>query len=187
MGGHSGILAKGFYKEVLNFITSEEYGFADMWQYLHPDAKTMVRDKSADEFTITLDKPDRFATLTCRGIDGTWTGAVDVSAGGLLYVDDLVRDREHSLSPIRMENTYQEYLNKMVDRMNVGAKQLMIGTLWNIYDPLERIRQQYEGEEGYRFTRIPALNDKDESNFNYDINGFTTEYYLEMRAKLNDA
>ena len=187
MGGHSGILAKGFYKEVLNFISTEEYCFADMYNYMHPDSKVMIRDKSADEFTITLDKPDRFATLTCRGIDGTWTGAVDVSNGGLLYVDDLVRDREHSLSAIRMENTYQEYLNKMVDRCNMGSKQLMIGTLWNVYDPLERLRQQYEGQEGYRFTRIPALNDNDESNFQYTINGFSTEYYREMREKLNDA
>ena len=187
MGGHSGILAKGFYKEVLNFITTEEYAFADMYHYMNPDSKVMVRDKSADEFTITLDKPDRFATLTCRGADATWTGAVDVSKGGLLYIDDLVRDREHSLSPIRMENTFQEYLNKMVDRMNVGAKQLMIGTLWNIYDPLERLRQKYEGQEGYRFTRIPALDENDESNFQYEINGFTTEYYRDMRDKLNDA
>lgn len=187
MGGHSGILAKGFYKEVLNFISTEEYCFADMYHYMHPESKVMLRDKSADEFTITLDKPDRFATLTCRGIDGTWTGAVDVSNGGLLYVDDLVRDREHSLSPIRMENTYQEYLNKMTDRMNMGSKQLMIGTLWNVYDPLERLRQQYEGQEGYRFTRIPALNENDESNFQYTINGFSTEYYREVREKLNDA
>ena len=187
MGGHSGILAKGFYKEVLNFISTEEYAFADMYHYMHPDSKIMIRDKSADEFTITLDKPDRFATLTCRGIDGTWTGAVDVSDGGLLYVDDLVRDREHSLSPIRMENTYQEYLNKMTDRMNMGSKQLMIGTLWNVYDPLERLYQQYNGQDGYRFRRIPALNENDESNFDYDINGFSTSYYIEMREKLNDA
>ena len=186
MGGHSGILAKGFYKEVLNFISTEEYAFEDMYHYMNPSSKVMVRDKSADEFTITLDKPDRFATLTCRGIDGTWTGAVDVS--DLLYVDDLVRDREHSLSPIRMENTYQEYLNKMVDRMNDnGAQQLMIGTLWNVYDPLERLRQQYEGQKGYRFRRIPALNENDESNFQYTNNGFSTEYYREMREKLNDA
>ena len=192
MGGHSGILAKGFYKEVLNFITTEEYAFADMWHYLHPEAKIMVQDKSADEFTINLDRPDRFATLTCRGIDGTWTGAVDVSGSsgnnaGYLYVDDLVRDREHSLSPIRMENTYQEYLNKMVDRKNDGAKELMIGTLWNVYDPLERIYKEHNGDEGYRFRRIPALDENDESNFQYEINGFSTEYYREVRDKLNDA
>lgn len=190
MGGHSGILAKGFHKEVLNFISTEEYAFADMYNYMHPDSKVMIRDKSADEFTITLDKPDRFATLTCRGIDGTWTGAVDVSGHdnvGYLYVDDLVRDREHSLSPIRMENTYQEYLNKMVDRKNDGAKELMIGTLWNVYDPLERIYKEHNGDKGYRFRRIPALNENDESNFQYTINGFSTEYYREMREKLNDA
>ena len=190
MGGHSGILAKGFHKEVLNFITTEEYSFADMYHYMNPGSKVMLRDKSADEFTITLDKPDRFATLTCRGIDGTWTGAVDISGHdnvGYLYVDDLVRDREHSLSPIRMENTYQEYLNKMVDRKNDGAKELMIGTLWNVYDPLERIYKEHNGDKGYRFRRIPALNENDESNFQYTINGFSTEYYREMREKLNDA
>lgn len=190
MGGHSGILAKGFYKEVLNFISTEEYAFAEMYQYMHPESKTMLRDKSADEFTITLDRPDRFSTLTCRGIDGTWTGAVDVSGGdnvGYLYVDDLVRDREHSLSPIRMENTFQEYLNKCVDRKQDGAKELMIGTLWNVYDPLERIYKEHNGEKGYRFRRIPALNENDESNFQYRINGFSTEYYREMRDRLNDA
>lgn len=190
MGGHSGILAKGFYKEVLNFITTEEYAFADMYHYMHPESKTILRDKSADEFTITLDKPDRFATLTCRGADATWTGAVDITGGdnvGYLYVDDLVRDREQSLSPIRMENTYQQYLNVMVDRKNDGAKELMIGTLWNVYDPLERIYKEHNGDEGYKFRRIPALDENDESNFQYDINGFSTEYYREVREKLNDA
>ena len=190
MGGHSGILAKGFYKEVLNFISTEEYAFADMWHYLHPEAKVMLQDKSADEFTINLGNSSRFSTLTCRGIDGTWTGAVNVTGGdnvGFLYVDDLVRDREHSLSPIRMENTYQEYLNKMVDRKNDGAKELMIGTLWNVYDPLERLRKEHEGEEGWLFRRIPALDENDESNFQYQINGFSTEYYRELREKLNDA
>ena len=88
MGGHSGILAKGFYKELMNLFSTEEYTFAELFEYWHP-GHVVVRDKSADEFTITLDQPDRFATITCRGIDGTWTGAVDVSKDGFLYVDDL--------------------------------------------------------------------------------------------------
>lgn len=186
MGGHSGILAKGFYKELLNFITTEEYTFQEIYEYVH-QGHMLVRDKSAEEYTITLDMPDRFATITCRGIDGTWTGAVDVSADGYLYVDDLVRDREHSLSPTRMENTFQEYLNKMVDRKNDGAKELMVGTLWNVLDPLERMRKQYEGNPEYRFRKIPALNENDESNFDYEINGFSTRYYLDMRDKLDKA
>ena len=186
MGGHSGILAKGFYKELMNLFITEEYTFGELFAYYHPEYinKSLITDKSADEFTITLGNPDRFATITCRGIDGTWTGAVDVSKDGYLYVDDLVRDREHSLSPTRMETTYQEYLNKMVDRKNDGAKELMVGTLWNVLDPLERLRKLYEHDPLYRFRRIPALNEKDESNFDFEINGFSTEYYRDMREKL---
>lgn len=189
MGGHSGILAKGFYKELMNLFTTEEYTFSELFYFWNPEYanKPLVTDKSADEFTITLGNPDRFATVTCRGIDGTWTGAVDVSKDGYLYVDDLVRDREHSLSPMRMENTYQEYLNKMVDRKNDGARELMVGTLWNVLDPLERMRKQYENDPQYRFRRIPALNENDESNFAYEINGFSTAYYRDMREKLDKA
>lgn len=189
MGGHSSILAKGFYKELMNLFTTEEYTFSELFYFWNPEYanKPLVTDKSADEFTITLGNPDRFATVTCRGIDGTWTGAVDVSKDGYLYVDDLVRDREHSLSPMRMENTYQEYLNKMVDRKNDGARELMVGTLWNILDPLERMRKQYENDSQYRFRRIPALDENDESNFDYEINGFSTAYYRDMREKLDKA
>ena len=187
MGGHSGILAKGFYKELMNLFTTEEYTFFELFAFWHPqyEKKAFPTDKSADEYSITLGDPDRFATITCRGIDGTWTGAVDVSKDGYLYVDDLVRDREHSLSPSRMENTYQEYLNKMVDRKNDGARELMVGTLWNVLDPLERLRKQHEQEPEYRFRKIPALNETDESNFDYEINGFSTDYYLDMRDKLD--
>ena len=189
MGGHSGILAKGFYKELLNMMTTPEYTYKEMFFFWHPEyAKLQFpTDKSADDFTITLGDPDRFATITCRGIDGTWTGAVDVSTDGYLYVDDLVRDRQHSLSPTRMEDTFQEYLNKMVDRKNDGAKELMVGTLWNVMDPLERIRKQYENDSRYRFRKIPALNENDESNFDYEISGFSTQYYHDMRDRLDKA
>ena len=187
MGGHSGVLAKGFYKELLNLTTTEEYNFQEIYERMHP-GHVCLRDKSADEYTLTFDMPDRFATITCRGIDGTWTGAIDISHDGYLYVDDLIRDREHSLSPIRMENTYQEMLNKMFDRMNDGAKVLMVGTLWSVLDPLERMRLQYGDRPDYKFRRIPALDPiTDESNFDYEYNGFSTEYYREMRERLDSA
>jgi len=192
MGGHSGLLAKGFYSELLNLIDTEEYTYKEIFPELVVD-DSVIQRKSADEFTINLGEADRFATMTCRGIDGTWTGAIDVSGGsqenaGLLYIDDLVRDREHSLSPIRMETTYQEYLNKMVDRMSGDyAQQLMVGTLWSVIDPLMKTEQKYGGNPDYRFRKIPALDENDESNFNYEINGFSTKYYREMRDRLDSA
>ena len=179
MGGHSGKLAKGFYGEALNLINTNEYAFAEIF----PDSK--LQKTSAEDFEINLGEPDRFASLTCRGIDGTWTGAVDVSSDGYLYVDDLIRDREHSLNPVRMENTYQEYLNKMVDRKNDGARELMVGTRWNVIDPLGKIEKEKAHNPRYRFRKIPALNEKDESNFQYEVKGFSTKYYRDMKERLD--
>lgn len=130
MGGHSGILADLFYKELMNLITTEEYTFPELYFHFWPKYKKkgIPTDKNAEQYKINLGDPDGFATITCRGIDGTWTGAVDVSQDGYLYIDDLVRDRVHALSPTRMEGTFQDYQNKMVDRMNDGARQLMVGS-----------------------------------------------------------
>lgn len=180
MGGHSGILAKGFYKEFLNLITSPEYCYNEIF----PDV--VLESKSADEYTVNLNTPDRFATLTCRGIDGTWTGAIDISVGGYLYVDDLIRDRQESLSPVRLEGRYQDYLNIMVDRKNDGAKELMVGTRWNVLDPLGRNEERFKGNPKARFRKIPALNEHDESNFNYKYGlGFSTQYYRDLRDRLD--
>lgn len=186
MVGHSGKLTKGFFKETTNFITSNEYCFKELYEFWHPNS-VLVDDKSAEDCTINLDKPDRFSTLTCRGIDGTWTGAVDVSRDGYLYVDDLVRDREESMSLQRMENLYQTYQNTVLDRKNDGAKEIMVGTLWSVNDPLERTRVMFEHDNDYRFRRIPALDSRGRSNFNYDYNGFSDKYYHNLRKRLDSA
>lgn len=183
MGTHSGFLADHFYKEMLDLLTTPEYCFEELYSYFQP-GKKFIEDKSAEKMTISFVSKGDFPTFTFRGIDGTWTGAVDISSDGYLFVDDLVRDRTHSLSPKRMNDTFSEYLNKMVDRKNDGAKEIMIGTLWNVLDPIKRLEEMYKDDGCYVFRRIPALNENNESNFNYEVKGFSTEYYLEMRDKL---
>lgn len=189
MGGHSGQLAKRFFRGLDNLIEQPEYQYGELFKFWNPEFMNVVQAKSSDpaEFTINLGTPDEFSTYTCRGIDGTWTGAVDVSSDGYLYVDDLVRDREHSLSPSRMENTFQEYQNKMLDRMNDGAKKILVGTLWSVIDPLERERKLNEDNPRALFRKIPALNENEESNFQYAVKGFSTQYYINMRARLEKA
>lgn len=111
---------------------------------------------------------------------------MDVSHDGYLYVDDLVKDREESLSPSRLNDKYQTYLNVMVDRKNDGARELMVGTRWNLYDPLGRRKAQYQNNPKARFLEIPALDENDESNFQYEYGlGFSTQYYREMRETLD--
>ncbi len=180
MSGHSGILADRFYNDVQKLTQNEEYTFSEIF----PDVK--LCKKSAEKNELNFSELEAFATLTCRGIDGTWTGAVDISSDGYLYVDDMVRDRTESLSPIRLENRYQDYLNVLVDRKNDGSKELMVGTRWNVFDPLGRVEAENQNDSRYRFRKIPALNENDESNFEYDYGkGFSTEYYHKMRARLD--
>ena len=180
---HSGFLADHFYKEILDLLTTEEYCFQELYAYFQPDKK-FIEDKSAEKMTISFVSKGDFPTFTFRGIDGTWTGAVDISSDGYLMIDDLVRDRTHSLSPKRMNDTFSEYLNKCVDRKNNGAKEIMIGTLWNVMDPIKRLEEMYGDDDRYVFRRIPALNENGESNFDYEVKGFSTEYYQEMKDKL---
>lgn len=186
MGGHSGQLVKRFFRGLENLTGDSEYTYSELFQYANPKMKKVVEKKSSDpaELTINLGKADEFATFSCRSTDSTWTGAIDVSEDGYLYVDDLVRDREHSLSASRMENTYQEYQNKMLDRMNDGAKKILVGTLWSVLDPLVREEHENVGNPRALFRKIPALNENDESNFQYEFKGFSSKYYIDMRERL---
>lgn len=187
MGGHSGQLVKRFFRGLDNLTDTDEYSYSELFQYANPKMKKVVERKSSDpaELSINLGKKDEFPTFVCRSIDATWTGAVDVSEDGYLYVDDLVRDREHSLSASRMENTYQEYQNKMLDRMNDGAKKMLVGTLWSVLDPLVREEHENVGNPRSRFRKIPALNENDESNFQYEFKGFSSQYFINYRERLD--
>ena len=180
MSGHSGILADRFHRDVMKLTTDPEYTFAEIF----PDVQ--LESKSADKNELFFDKLESFATLTCRGIDGTWTGAVDISSDGYLYVDDMIRDRTESLSPTRLENRYQDYLNVLVDRKNDGSKELMVGTRWNLLDPLGRVEESNKNNPKYRFRKIPALDENGNSNFEYDCGvGFSKEYYEEIKSRLD--
>lgn len=180
MSGHSGILADRFYNDVQKLTENEEYTFREIFP------KVQLCRKSADKNELSYDEVESFATLTCRGIDGTWTGAVDISLDGYLYVDDLVRDRTESLSPTRLENRYQDYLNVLVDRKNDGARELMVGTRWNVLDPLGKVEEKNKNNPRYRFRKIPALDEKGESNFDYDHGkGFSTKYYQNLKERLD--
>lgn len=180
MSGHSGVLADRFYNDVIKLTLNEEYTFSEIFP------NVSLCGKSAEKNELRYSELEAFATLTCRGIDGTWTGAVDISSDGYLYVDDMIRDRTESLSPIRLENRYQDYLNVLVDRKNDGAKELMVGTRWNVLDPLGRVEKDNKDNPRYRFRKIPALNEHNESNFQYDFGlGFSTKYYLDMKNRLD--
>lgn len=181
MSGHSDKLTKGFYKEVLSILkNSDDY----LWNDVFPNCS--IAKVSAEEESIDINSDKRFPTLTCRSISGTLTGAVEV--GRLLYVDDIIEDLEEALNVDRLENKYNAYLNQLKDRKKDKSKELHIGTRWAVGDVIGRIKEQYEDNPRYRFRVIPALDNQDESNFDYPYGlGFSTEYYRDMRDSIDNA
>ena len=157
MSGHSDKLTDGFYREVFNILTDPT---TYLWNDVFPESR--VVDNSAKNETIDLNRKKRFSSFTARSIGGTLTGAVEIGTGGCLYVDDLVEDLEESLNPDRLQAKYDAYLNQLKDRKKEGAFELMVGTRWNVLDPLGRVREQYEDNPRYRFRVIPALNEDGE-------------------------
>lgn len=183
MSGHSDKLTDGFYRELLSIITDDtQYAWSEIF------AGVKFADNSAKNETIDLNRKKRFPTMTCRSISGTLTGAVEIGTGGVLYCDDLIEDLEESLNPVRLQSKYDAYLNQLKDRKKLGAVELMVGTRWNVADPLGRIEEQYRDNPRYRFRVIPALNENGESNFEYRYGvGFDTAYYVDMKASIDDA
>lgn len=183
MSGHSDKLTNGFYGEVLSIITDP---VTYNWGKIFPDVQLV--DKSAKDESVDLNRKKRFPTLTCRSIGGTLTGAVEIGEGGVLYSDDLIEDLEESLNVERLNNKYDAYLNQLKDRKKQGALELMVGTRWNVLDPLGRIQSQYADNPKYRFRVIPAVDENGHSNFNYDYGvGFNDAYYADMKASIDDA
>ena len=183
MSGHSDKLTDGFYREALSILSDPT---TYLWHDVFSDIK--IADNSAKNETIDLNKKKRFPTFTARSIGGTLTGAVEIGENGILYTDDLIEDLEESLNPVRLQAKYDAYLNQLKDRKKEGAIELMVGTRWNVLDVLGRIECQYQDNSLYRFRTIPALNSDGESNFDYPESvGFSTAYYIDMKASIDDA
>lgn len=176
---HSDKLTRSFYDGVNSIITDPEY----LWQDVFPGVN-IVGTNSKDE-TIDLGKPKRFKTLTCRSIDGSLTGATRCER--ILYADDLVSGIEEALSKDRLDNLWGKYTNDLKSRKKLGCKEIHIATRWSVHDPIGRLERQYEGDSRAKFLALPALDENDESNFDYDYGvGFDTKYFLDMKSSLDD-
>ena len=182
MSGYADKLTISFYNEVLSIITDEdEYRFAKIF----PKAK--VKTTNALACQIFLNKKTRFPALTCRPVEGSTTGAVEVGRGGLLYCDDMVKNFEQAVNSERMDKLYSLYLTNLYDRCNPGSKEMHIGTRWVPNDIIGRIEDDHGGDKRYRFRNLPALNEHGESNFLYEqtekCNPWPTEKWLEIKAR----
>ena len=180
VSAHSAKLTRSFYDGVLQILTDPEYLYADVF----PTVK--IVSQSAKDETIDLNRHKRFKTLTCRSIDGTLTGATRCEK--ILYADDLVSGIEEALSIDRLDSLWFKYTNDLKSRKKEGCKELHIATRWSVHDIIGRLEREYSGNPRAKFIVLPALDENDESNFDYPYGvGFSTEYFHDMRNNLDDA
>jgi len=133
-----------------------------------------------------LEKKKRFATITCRSIDGALTGSTEATANGVMYLDDLVSDELEANSRQRLDTLWDKVRGDLLGRRLEGCPIVSQGTRYSLYDPIGRL-QEIAPTMGWRtkVVEIPALDPvTDESNFEITLNGkpmFTTDYYRRER------
>ena len=180
-GSHSNSFLRGVYDECLRIMDPDgEY----LWNDVFP--KVSVTSTNAQDMKIDLGYPKRFTTLEFSSVGSGNAGKV--RAEQLLYCDDLVDGIEAALSRERMDKLWNLYATDLRQRKIGDCRELHIATRWSVHDVIGRLEAKYSDDPDAKFIRIPALNENDESNFDYGNHaGFTTQFYHEQRDTMDDA
>lgn len=174
--GAGDMLVRSFYAGMLDVLQQQDkYAFYEVF----PEAKLV--STNADDKTFCLRERRRFATVTCRPIDGQITGSTEATPDGLIYLDDTVKNEEEAVNRDRLDFLWDKVRGDVLGRRLEGCPIVAQGTRYSLYDPIGRL-QEVAPVMGWRtrVVEIPALNERNESNFEIELNGmkmFSTEYY----------
>jgi len=177
---YSDKITKGFYVGIKELIEDTTYTFKEIF----PDVK--IASPNGNDETLDLNRAKTYPTFTCRSIYGTLNGACDCN--GLATSDDLFSGIEEAISVDRQDTVWGKYDNNFMKRLKRKAKLINMGTRWALKDCQGRRRELLETnpefkDRRYKIISIPALDENDESNFDYPYDlGYSTQDYRMMRA-----
>ena len=186
IGSHNNAFLNGVYGEMLRIMDRKgDY----LWGEVFPDMKVINTSARNMMIDVGRDRKDgkRFMTLEFSSIGSGNAGKV--RAMNLLYCDDLVDSIETAMSRDRLDKLWQQYYTDLRQR-KVGSRcrELHIATRWSLHDILGRLELEYEGDPRARFIKFPALDENDESNWDYPYGlGYTTEMLHMQRDIMDDA
>ena len=185
VGSHNNSFLAGMYGEMLRIMDAQgEY----LWRDVFPGLSIIGTNAKDMMIGVGYDKADdmRFKTLEFSSIGSGNAGKV--RAMNMLYCDDLVDGIETAMSRDRLDKLWQMYYTDLRQRkVGTRAKELHIATRWSLHDVLGRLENEYENDPRARFIRFPALDENDESNFNYPYGlGYTTEALHKQRDIMDE-
>ena len=180
-GSHSNAFIRGVYDECLRILDKNgEY----LWHDVFPTVT--VSNTNAKDCRIDIDRRQRFETLEFTSI-GTGNAGL-YRAVDLLYCDDLVSGIEVALSKERLDKLWETYTIDLRQRKQGDhCGELHIATPWSVHDVIARLQRQYADWDKAKFIVIPALDENDESNFDYDYGvGYSTETLHKQREIMDE-
>lgn len=184
-GSHANSFLSGAYAECLRMMDAQgDYAWADCF----PELKVISTNAKDMLIDVGHDKKDakRFTTLEFSSIGSGNAGKV--RAEQLLYADDLIPDLETALSVERLNKLWNQYTTDLRQRKIGDCSELHIATRWSVHDVIGRLETSYSDTDRSRFIVMPAVDENDESNFDYPCEaGFTTKFYHEQREIMDDA
>lgn len=175
IGSHSNSFLRGVYDEMQRIVGKHsEY----LWQNVFPD--TRLVGTNAKDLMLDLGTRKRFSTFEFSSIGSGNAGKI--RAANLLYCDDLIDSIETALSRDRLDKIWQQYYTDYRQRKIGDCVELHIATRWSVHDVIGNLEERFGDDPDAEFIICPALDENDESNFDYPYGlGFTTKFYHEQR------
>lgn len=141
---------------------------------------------SAEYATLSYKKRGDFPTWGLVSLGGSVTGRT--RANRFLITDDLVKNAEVARSPERLDKLYSDYKATLTTRtIGDNVKQIMLGTIWSVHDPISRMKEEHEGDPAYKFIRIPVWDEATQiSNFMYQHpDRYTSDKIQKIKQELD--
>ena len=178
---YSDAVAKSYYDGILELLADPTYLHSEVF----PDFKIVSTDAKGN--TIDLVRKKKYKSITCKGLTAGLNGLCDCT--GIEIGDDLIEGIQDAMNPDILKRKQTIVDNNYIPRAKTGAKRLWCGTSWALQDPYQNRLEFLKNNSKAKYIRwdvikIPALNENDESNFDYDYDvGFSTQHYQQIRAK----
>lgn len=176
---HSGEITRMYYDGINDITSSKEY----TWQELFPNVKQTSTNAKSEQINFGAYKP--FPNVQCTSIGSSNAGKV--RCNHLLMCDDLIGGIEVALNKNQLDKLWDIYAVDARQRKMEGCKELHIATRWSVHDVIGRLKTAYEGDDRARFIAVPDIDpETGESNFLYDVGGFTVKFFNNQAALMDD-
>lgn len=176
---HSGEITRMYYDGINDITSSKEY----TWQEIFPDVKQSSTNAKSEQINFGAYKP--FPNVQCTSIGSSNAGKV--RCNHLLMCDDLIGGIEVALNKNQLDKLWDIYAVDARQRKMDGCKELHIATRWSVHDVIGRLKTIYEDDDRARFIAVPDIDpETGESNFLYDVGGFTVKFYEQQALLMDD-